>query len=184
MRRRPPRSTRTYTLFPYTTRFRSHEHRHQRPARVQRAERLGIQRAQLRFVDNVKADERVDRAVVERHLEAERFEQVIGEQRVIEGAALAIAFVEVAEPLGNLVQIGCRYAILVEQPDPLAAPGDARVLHVDMELTRPIAARRTPDTERHARQRERTLAGVPGSAFTDTRLTVLITEPHQSEKNK
>src|SRR3546814_20293501 len=95
-----------------------------------------------------KAGGLVDRGVVGRHREAERFWEVIGEQRVIEGAALAIAFVEGAEPLGNLVQIGCRYAILVEQPDPLAAPGDARVLHVDMDLPRPLAARRTRSEER------------------------------------
>src|SRR3546814_4087824 len=116
------------------------------------------------------------------HLEAERFEQVIGEQRVIEGAALAIAFVEVAEPLGNLVQIGCRYAILVEQPDPLAAPGDARVLHVDMDLPRPLAARRTPDQERPDRERQRTIAGVPARAFKETILAVRKPE-HRARKS-
>src|SRR3546814_7871306 len=48
MIRRPPRSTRTYTLFPYTTRFRSREiarHRHAERRRdggraVRRAERV------------------------------------------------------------------------------------------------------------------------------------------------
>src|SRR3546814_8198518 len=34
MRRRPPRSTRTDTLFPYTTLFRSHRQRRQQPQQV------------------------------------------------------------------------------------------------------------------------------------------------------
>src|SRR3546814_16437424 len=36
----PPRSTRNHTLFPYTTRFRSQQHRRQRQARVAGAEQL------------------------------------------------------------------------------------------------------------------------------------------------
>src|SRR3546814_21124829 len=35
MTRRPPRSTRTYTLFPYTTLFRSHHQRHRSYAQTQ-----------------------------------------------------------------------------------------------------------------------------------------------------
>lgn len=65
---------------------------------MQRADRLAAQRTQLRLVDDVEADERMDRSVVERDFEAEGFEQVIGEQRVVKGAALAIPFVQIAEP--------------------------------------------------------------------------------------
>src|SRR5689334_5603920 len=70
-----------------------HEHRHQVPRLMELAERLAIERAQLCLVDDVEADERMDRSVVEGHLKAEGFEQVIRQQRVIEGATLAIAFV-------------------------------------------------------------------------------------------
>src|SRR3546814_1225923 len=38
MIRRPPRSTRTDTLFPYTTLFRSHQHRHDEHQRRRRPE--------------------------------------------------------------------------------------------------------------------------------------------------
>src|SRR3546814_12524441 len=62
----------------------------------------------------------------------------------------------------------CRHAILVEQPDPLAAPGDARVLHVDMDLPRPLAARRTSDQERTDRERQRAIADVPARALAKT----------------
>src|SRR3546814_16615718 len=40
MRRRPPRSTRTDTLFPYTTLFRSAQHRRVDPRRVLTAEQI------------------------------------------------------------------------------------------------------------------------------------------------
>ena len=60
---------------------------------MQLAHRFAIERAQLRLVDDVKTDQRMHRSVVERDLEAERFEQIIGEQRIVKGAALAISFV-------------------------------------------------------------------------------------------
>src|SRR3546814_15507930 len=76
----------------------------------------------------------------------------------------------------------CRYAILVEQPDPLAAPGDARVLHVDMDLPRPLAARRTSDQERPDRERQRAIAGVPARAIAKQILAGLNSEHPQHGK--
>src|SRR3546814_6003156 len=46
MIRRPPRSTRTDTLFPYTTRFRSPLERVERIERLARRERVGIDASQ------------------------------------------------------------------------------------------------------------------------------------------
>src|SRR3546814_20055207 len=54
-----------------------HEDRHQMPRRVQRAERHGVESLQLRLVDDVIADERMFRPVVERHFERERLEQLM-----------------------------------------------------------------------------------------------------------
>src|SRR3546814_14360426 len=101
------------------------------PCRVQRAERLGTQRAKLRLVDDMETDQRVGRAVVERHLKAEWFEQFIGEQRIIKAAARAIAFVEVADPLGNLVKIWRRHAIPVANPATRHPTGPARAAPED-----------------------------------------------------
>src|SRR3546814_11730189 len=71
MIRRPPRSTRTDTLFPYTTLFRSGDLEEQRraPARFLRGREQFVERgAVLQFAQ----DRRVGRAAVVRHIIGER----------------------------------------------------------------------------------------------------------------
>src|SRR3546814_1504427 len=76
------------------------------PRRVQRAERHGVESLQLRLVDDVIADERMFRPVVERHFERERLEQLMVAQHRKELAARAKARVECAEPFGDRIKEG------------------------------------------------------------------------------
>src|SRR3546814_6230086 len=64
MIRRPPRSTRTDTLFPYTTLFRSHDHRSGQPRAV--GHRRDVAEASVRHGDDREIDdvEETDMAVI------------------------------------------------------------------------------------------------------------------------
>src|SRR3546814_2659901 len=96
------------------------------PRRVQRAERHGVESLQLRLVDDVIADERMFRPVVERHFERERLEQLMVAQHRKEIAARAKARVECAEPFGDRIKEGRRPTVLIEYTHPFAALGNAR----------------------------------------------------------
>src|SRR3546814_5868669 len=56
MIRRPPRSTRTDTLFPYTTLFRSHRHRQGNPRRPQRTPGATMTNYETNDPDRIRAD--------------------------------------------------------------------------------------------------------------------------------
>src|SRR3546814_16711910 len=64
MIRRPPRSTRTDTLFPYTTLFRSRFALDQRPGPYFRV----LEEGQLRVGDEIRVEHRPDHAITVTHL--------------------------------------------------------------------------------------------------------------------
>src|SRR3546814_8185040 len=136
MIRRPPRSTRTDTLFPYTTLFRSralrielggqavHAERLEQPAvdeaqhRV--APRLGIWRRRQRVGDDVRQDDAGRRAVVEDFVRLRRRGLGFGKTRHIpravaeehrDGVALPdrLAIFDILEPRRHLQQVSLRY---------------------------------------------------------------------------
>src|SRR3546814_15666424 len=79
MLRRPPRSTRTDTLFPYTTLFRSHLHagdgdRHSSGARVMRSEKVPAKRSPQNTIAAIVAA--AGREFGERGLEGARMENI------------------------------------------------------------------------------------------------------------
>src|SRR3546814_1761970 len=81
MLRRPPRSTRTDTLFPYTTLFRAHLHagdgdRHSSGARVMRSEKVPAKRSPQNTIAAIVAAE--GREFGERGLEGARMENIAG----------------------------------------------------------------------------------------------------------
>src|SRR3546814_1094850 len=99
MIRRPPRSTRTDTLFPYTTRFRSVLRVVHQRAEERRRERVQIR---LRFANNVTGDE--FRRVFEGMNEAVQFAQN-GVRNMPRGTRFAVGSEEHTSELPSLMRI-------------------------------------------------------------------------------
>ena len=124
--------------------------------------RIGIERLQTIFIDDVKANEAIVRSVDQRHVDSEGFEQVMPHECGKKVGAGAIGRVEIAQALGDEVQIGAGLAGCVEERLAiLASFQDARAGHVDMNLAARLAINAPSDQERLHRLGQRLVARVP-----------------------
>jgi len=89
------------------------------PLAVEVAQRVGRERLKAILVDDVEADQPIDRAVVEGDVELEWLEQFVAGERGEEAGGGAVALVERTELLDRAFEIGGRSAGIVEQARPL-----------------------------------------------------------------
>lgn len=76
-----------------------HEQGQEVPTRLEVGQRIAIERAQALLVDDVEADKRMARAIIERDVEREGFEQIVPLERCEEGRRGAEGGIEVAKVL-------------------------------------------------------------------------------------
>jgi len=141
-----------------------------------------IQRGQPVLGNHVIADQRMARAVVQRHVQCERLQQVVPFQRGEERGILAVAVVQITQPPGHRFEVRRGAGVLVEQAGAFAAVVDARVGHVDVDLRRVAPSGRPADQEWLDRHRQRAIARIPAVPFKEQVLTVV--EPEHRQRGK